>query len=99
TIVVEALKNLALAFEVPVVAVVAADKEGLKAGYESGRIRLYHLRGESSLAYECDIAIMLNPHEQPDQVVFTVEKNRTGPTDVEVVYLRRGAQFRFDPVP
>ncbi|MBU1748283.1 MAG: AAA family ATPase, partial [Chloroflexi bacterium] len=69
TIVVEALKNLALAFEVPVVAVVAADKEGLKAGYESGRIRLHHLRGESALAYECDIAVMLNPHEQPDQVV------------------------------
>ncbi|MBU1746111.1 MAG: AAA family ATPase [Chloroflexi bacterium] len=98
TVVAEALKNLALAFEVPVVAVVAADKEGLQAG----RIRLHHLRGEAALAYECDVAVMLNSHavcmggNDLDLVVFTVEKNRTGPADVNVVYRRRGAQFRFE---
>jgi len=100
TLVVEGLKNLALAYQVPVVAVVAADKEGLKAR----RIRLHHLRGESALAYECDIAIMLNSQAaylddgDPDRVGFSIEKNRTGPTDVEVVYRRQGAQFRFDPI-
>lgn len=102
TVVVEALKNLALAFEVPVVAVVAADKEGLKAGQTAGRIRLHDLRGEAALAYECDIAIMLNSHavctggKDPDLVVFTIEKNRTGPVGIDVMYRRRGAQFRFE---
>jgi replicative DNA helicase len=105
--VVEHLKNLALSHQVPVVAVVAADKEGLQAG----RIRLHHLRGEAALAYECDIAVMMNPEPpatpgepapggaggDPDRIGFTIEKNRTGPTAVEVFYRRQGAQFRFDP--
>ena len=94
------------------VAVVAADKDGLKAGQESGRIRLHRLRGEAALAYECDVAIMMNPEqitragshavclggEDPDWVIFAVEKNRTGPADVDAMYQRWGAQFRFDPV-
>jgi len=74
----------------------------LQAEQEAGRIRLHHLRGEAALAYECDVAIMLNSHaacmggDDPDLVVFTVEKNRTGPADVDVVCRRRGARFRFD---
>ena len=56
TTVVEALKDLALRAAVPVVAIVAAES----AGIASGRVRLHHLRGSSALAYEADVALMLN---------------------------------------
>lgn len=52
----EALKELALRRAIPVVAVVAADQTGLAVR----RTRLQHLRGAFSLAYEADIAVMLN---------------------------------------
>src|SRR5258707_2785768 len=55
TIVVEGLKDLALALDVPVFSIVAADREGLK----SKRLHLFHLRGSSALDYECDIAIIM----------------------------------------
>src|SRR6185312_7387154 len=57
TVVVEGLKDLALDLEVPVLAIVAADKEGLGPGR---RVRLHHLRGSSALAYEADIVLILN---------------------------------------
>lgn len=50
------LKDLALRSHAPVLAVVAADS----AGIESGRVRLHHLRGSSALAYEADVALMVN---------------------------------------
>jgi replicative DNA helicase len=52
----EALKDLALTHKVSVICVVAADREGLK----SRRLRLHHLRGSSALAYEADVALLLN---------------------------------------
>lgn len=52
----EALKELALRRAMPVVAVVAADQTGLAVR----RTRLQHLRGAFALAYEADIAVMLN---------------------------------------
>ena len=55
TVVAEALKDLALEAGVPIVAVVAADTGGA-----SRRVRLQHLRGSSALAYEADVALMLN---------------------------------------
>lgn len=56
TVVVEGLKDIAIDLAVPVVAIAAADKSGLA----EGRTRLRHLRGSTALAYECDIALMLN---------------------------------------
>jgi replicative DNA helicase len=56
TRVVEALKDLALRHTIAVVAVVAAGWDGVSGG----RVRLHHLRGSSALAYECDVAIMMN---------------------------------------
>jgi replicative DNA helicase len=56
TQVVEGLKDLALELDVPVLAVVASDKAGLGGG----RTRLHHLRGSTALAYEADVALMLN---------------------------------------
>ncbi len=60
TRVVEGLKELALKHDVAVVAVVAADRAGLTAR----RLRLHHLRGSSALAYEADVAIILNDKSQ-----------------------------------
>lgn len=55
--VVDGLKELALTHEAPVLAVGACDGVAL----EGQRARLHHLRGSASLAYEADIAMMLNP--------------------------------------
>lgn len=52
----EGLKELAIDLDVAVVAVVAADTHGL----QGGRLRLHHLRGAAALAYEADVAILLN---------------------------------------
>lgn len=56
TQVVEGLKDLALETDLPVLAIVASDKAGLGGG----RTRLHHLRGSTALAYEADVALLLN---------------------------------------
>jgi replicative DNA helicase len=56
TVVVERLKDIALTRDVPVVAIVASDKSGLA----TGRMRLRDLRGSTALAYEADVALLLN---------------------------------------
>lgn len=106
----EGLKELALRYGVPVVAVVAGDRVGLNAR----RLRMHHLRGSSALAYEADAVIMLNDkfravsnvHTAYDpvraetfkkQVVFTIEKNRDGPAPLELEFIKDFAHFRFDP--
>lgn len=106
----EALKDLALTHKIPVVCVVAADREGLK----SRRLRLHHLRGSSALAYEADVALILNDkfnsvskvHLAYDPVraetfknwvVFSVEKNRGGPNLVDMEFRKDFMYYRFDP--
>jgi replicative DNA helicase len=110
TIVVEGLKDLALALGVPVLAIVAADREGLK----SNRLHLYHLRGSSALDYECDIAIILNnkyhvlskdavsfnPYQARqfrEWVIFTIEKNRAGRAMQDMEFHLHAPFFAFDP--
>lgn len=110
TIVVEGLKDLALALSVPVWAIVAADREGLKAN----RLHLFHLRGSSALDYECDIAIIMNnkyhilskehiafnPYQARqfrDWVVFTVEKNRAGRAMQDMEFQLHAPYFAFNP--
>ena len=56
TVIVESLKDLAMDLSVAVLAIVAADKAGVGAG----RTRLHHLRGSTALAYEADVALLLN---------------------------------------
>lgn len=92
----EGLKNLALAHSVPIVAVAAADAEGLK----SERVRFEDLWGGSSVNYEPDVAIMLNPARQETntrgvEIVFSIEKNRLGPTGVEFALPLLGEHFSF----
>ena len=97
-IVMEGLKDVALDHSVPVVAVAAADDEGLR----QGKISLADLWGPSLVQYECDVGIILNPGERVDDgrgvknVAFSVEKNRSGPDGVVITYPLQGRHFRFD---
>ena len=110
TVVVEALKDLALELDVPVLAIVAADKEGLAT---RGRLRVFHLRGSSALAYEADVVLMLNDkydvvarhHLVYDVanaerfrgwVVVTIEKNRSGLDRIDLEFKKVFEQGRFD---
>lgn len=102
TRVVEGLKDLALSLGLPVVAIVAADSEGLRAA----RLRLHHLRGGSALLYEADIILILNekhrivtkqnltynPHQAQSfhsWVVCSVEKNRAGRQLIDLEFRKR----------
>lgn len=92
----EGLKNLALAHGVPIVAVAAADAQGLK----SGRVRFEDLWGGSSVNYEPDVAVILNTTGREGRLLethvdFSIEKNRQGPTGVEFPMLLRGPHFAF----
>jgi len=110
TIVVNGLKDIALAEEVPLIAIVAADKEGLKAA----RLRNHHLRGSSAINYEADIILILNEkyhivHKSSieynpylaqrfrDWVVTTVEKNRGGRDNVDMEFEKHFEYSCFDP--
>jgi replicative DNA helicase len=110
TTAVEGLKDLALELELPVVAVVAADKEGLGSGK---RLRAHHLRGSSALAYEPDVVLLLNDkydilarhHLVFDSgnagrhrgwAVLTIEKNRSGMDHVDLQLRKRFEQARYD---
>jgi replicative DNA helicase len=110
TVVVEALKDLALALEIPVFAIVAADKSGLTAGK---RLRVGQLRGSSALAYEPDVVLILNDkfdvvarhHLVYDVgnaerfrswVVLSIEKNRGGMDKIDLEFRKRFEQSRFE---
>jgi replicative DNA helicase len=53
---VEGLKDLALDLRIPVVLLSAVDADGMRAN----RLRMYHLRGSSAVAFESDVVLMLN---------------------------------------
>jgi len=110
TYVINGLKDVALAEEVPMIAIVAADKEGLKAS----RLRNHHLRGSSAINYEADIILILNekyhivakvniefnPYQAQrfrDWIVVSVEKNRGGQDNVDLEYEKHFEYSCFDP--
>ena len=110
TFVVNGLKDIALSEDVPMIAIVAADKEGLKAT----RLRNHHLRGSSAINYEADIILILNekynivakvniefnPYQAQrfrDWVVVSVEKNRGGQDAVDVEFEKHFEYSCFDP--
>ena len=112
TIIVEGLKDLALRFEVPVLAIVAADREGIVTGK---RLRTHHLRGSSALAYEADVVLLLNDKYDVvarhhlvydvgnaerfrEWAVLSIEKNRTGLDRIDLEFRKRFEQGRFDTV-
>lgn len=107
---VEALKDLALAHHVPMIAISAVDNAGLDAR----RLRLHHLRGSSAIAFEADVVIMLNEKHKAvakvhlaydsagakrfrNWIVWSVEKNRGGPNLVDLEFRKDFTHFRFDP--
>ena len=111
TQVVEALKDMALDEDVPVLAIVAADKAGIQQGK---RMRVNNMRGSSALAYEADTVLILNDkydvvarHHLVYNVgnverfrhwaVMTVEKNRNGQAGADLEFFKRFEQSRFDP--
>jgi replicative DNA helicase len=110
TFVVNGLKDIALSEDVPMIAIVAADKEGLKAA----RLRNYHLRGSSAINYEADVILILNEKYQivakaniefnpyqaqrfRDWVIVSVEKNRGGLDAVDLEYEKHFEYSCFDP--
>ncbi len=110
TYVVNGLKDIALTEDVPMVAIVAADKEGLKAA----RLRNFHLRGSSAINYEADIILILNEKYQivakvniefnpyqaqrfRDWVIVSVEKNRGGQDNVDLEFEKHFEFSTFDP--
>ncbi|HEV8516074.1 MAG TPA: DnaB-like helicase C-terminal domain-containing protein [Candidatus Limnocylindrales bacterium] len=110
TFVVNGLKDIALQYEVPMISIVAADKEGLKAK----RLRNHHLRGSSAINYEADIILILNekyhivakvniefnPYQAQrfrDWIIATVEKNRGGQDNVDLEYEKHFEFSCFDP--
>jgi len=110
TYVVNGLKDIALTERIPVIAIVAADKEGLKAA----RLRNHHLRGSSAINYEADIILILNEKYQivakvniefnpyqaqrfRDWIVASVEKNRSGADNLDIEYHKHFEFSCFDP--
>jgi replicative DNA helicase len=110
TFVVNGLKDIALSEKIPTIAIVAADKEGLKAA----RLRNHHLRGSSAINYEADVILIINekynivakvniefnPYQAQrfrDWVVVSVEKNRSGADNVDVEFHKHFDFSCFDP--
>ncbi len=111
TRIVGGMKDIALSLGIPVVAIVAADREGLKAK----RLRNHHLRGSSAINYESDIILILNdkyhivakvniefnPYQAQrfrDWIVATVEKNRGGQDNVDLEFEKHFEYSSFNPV-
>ncbi|MBA2464048.1 MAG: AAA family ATPase [Nocardioidaceae bacterium] len=110
TSVVEGLKDLALDHDVPILAVVASDKEGTQSGK---RMRVNNLRGSSALAYEADTVLLLNNKYDvvarhhlvysmgnverfKHYAVLSIEKSRTGETGIDMEFYKRFDQSRFE---
>jgi replicative DNA helicase len=108
--IVAGLKDIALEFDLPVLAVAAADKEGLNPGR---RLRVAHLRGSATLAYEPDVILIMNEKIDVvarhhlvydtraadrfrDYVVLSIEKNRSGLAKIDLQLRKRLEQSRFE---
>jgi replicative DNA helicase len=104
----EEMKELAMEYDVAVVAVTAAEAAGLNVR----RVRPHHLRGASGLTYEADLICLLNEkwltvskrHSAYDpvqaegfkrDVVLTLEKNRRGKSGVDLEFTKDFVHFRF----
>lgn len=106
----QGLKELSMSLQIPVIAIAASDRPGLK----SKRMRLADLRGSSALQYEADVGLVLNNKYaiisrehmvyNPSQaeamrnwVVISVEKNRAGLGAVDMEHILDAAHFRIVP--
>jgi hypothetical protein len=96
----KALKGTALRHHVPVVAVAAADEEAVR----QQRVHLENLWGPSLVQYQPDVALILNrgglvgEGERSKPVRLSIEKNRGGPSEVEMEHMLHGPYFAFNPL-
>jgi replicative DNA helicase len=110
TLITQQLKDLAIDFASPVLALSSADRDGLKPGQ---RMRARHLKGSTALAYEPDIVMIMNTkadivnrdalvHDinglarMREWTVVTLEKNRQGSTGLDIEFRKKFMQGRFD---
>jgi replicative DNA helicase len=106
----EGLKELALSAQLAIVAVAAADRLGLTSRrlqlhHMRGSTALAY-EADAAVVLNDKMAIVAKAHLAYDttragdfrrQVVFTIEKNRNGPADVDLEFMRDFANYRFDP--
>lgn len=95
------LKSLALRYTnegsvLAVIAVAAADAEGLR----KGRIHLENLWGNATIQYKPDVAWIGNRERASadgiSMVRWAVEKNRRGPSELEFRHRYHGAAYSFE---
>ncbi len=111
THVTERLKDVAIEFDCPVLAISASDRAGLEPGQ---RMRARNMKGSTALAYEADVVLILankadivarhhlmysgdNGEHFKGWSVLTVEKNRSGRAGAEIEFRKDFARGRFDP--
>jgi hypothetical protein len=95
-LVMRGLKGIAINLGIPVLAVAAADAEGLR----QQRIHFENLWGPATVQYEPDVALILNRDGLDDvigarTVRLAIEKNRHGPSEVEYRHQLHGAYYRL----
>jgi replicative DNA helicase len=110
TLITQQLKDLAIDFASPILALSSADRDGLKPGQ---RMRARHLKGSTALAYEPDIVMIMNTkadivtrdalvydvnglERMREWTVVTLEKNRQGSTGLDIEFRKKFMQGRFD---
>lgn len=111
THVTERLKDLAIEFDTPVLAISASDRAGLEPGQ---RMRARNMKGSTALAYEADVVLILankadivarhhlmysGDHGEAFKgwSVLTLEKNRSGRAGAEIEFRKDFGRGRFDP--
>jgi replicative DNA helicase len=106
----EGLKDLAMTAEVPVVALAAADQAGLESRrlrlhHLRGSTALAHEADIAMLINEKSVAVSkshlaydpVRAEQSKRWVVFSVEKNRDGATNMNLEFRKDLANYRFDP--
>ncbi len=97
-VVMKALKTIALQYHVPVVGVAAADEDALRRQ----RVHLENLWGSSLVQYQPDGALIMNRGKLSTGgaalVRWAIEKNRRGPSEVEMEMVLHGPYYAFNPV-
>lgn len=111
THVTERLKDVAIEFDCPVLAISASDRAGLEPGQ---RMRARNMKGSTALAYEADVVLILankadivarhhlmyaanNGDHYKNWSVLTIDKNRSGRTGAEIEFKKDFASGRFVP--